>query len=229
MDWNAKIFAYCERGLDPSFWAEPLNALSNAAFLIAAGLAFRQWWPVRGQRGSWVEFGLASLVFVIGIGSFLFHTFATGWAIVADTAPIGIFMLAYLGYALRVFAGLGWLWTLPLLGAFILSLQSAEGMRCGGRACLNGSFGYLPALLALVAIGAWLGRQRHPAARAILAGAGVFAVSLAFRTLDRSICPATALFSRNPLGTHFIWHMLNATLLCLLLSAAIRHRATTSS
>ena len=35
-----KIFAYCERGLNPGFWAEPLNAISNAAFtspMISSG------------------------------------------------------------------------------------------------------------------------------------------------------------------------------------------------
>jgi len=37
MDWSAPIDLYCER-TDASFWAEPANALTNAAFLIAAAL-----------------------------------------------------------------------------------------------------------------------------------------------------------------------------------------------
>ena len=34
MDWSTPVDLYCER-LGPSFWAEPVNAFSNAAFLIS--------------------------------------------------------------------------------------------------------------------------------------------------------------------------------------------------
>src|SRR5262245_23678307 len=187
-----KIFAYCERGMNPAFWAEPLNAVSNAAFLIAAIAALMEWnryrHDLRGNDlGGGVELFLVIMLAVIGVGSFLFHTFATRWAAIADTAPIGIFMVAYLGYALRRFVGLGWLATLVGLAAFFAALSMAEGATCGGRPCLNGSVGYLPALAALGLIGAWLAYTAHPAARLILAGAAVFAVSLTLRTLDRSI------------------------------------------
>ena len=37
-----RIDAYCER-LGPAFWAEPVNALTNAAFPIAAWVAWRRW------------------------------------------------------------------------------------------------------------------------------------------------------------------------------------------
>ena len=86
MDWGVKIFNYCERGGNPAFWAEPLNAVSNAAFIIAALLATREYFSrPSGQRGI-AEAGLILLVYVIGIGSFLFHTYATRWAAIADTA-----------------------------------------------------------------------------------------------------------------------------------------------
>ena len=32
--WTRQIDIYCER-LGPGFWAEPVNALSNGAFLVA--------------------------------------------------------------------------------------------------------------------------------------------------------------------------------------------------
>jgi hypothetical protein len=82
---NARIFAYCERGLDPAFWAEPLNALSNAAFLIAAWWAWRTW--RQSLQAGQAELGLVALLAVIGAGSFLFHTFATRWAALADVIP----------------------------------------------------------------------------------------------------------------------------------------------
>ena len=41
-DPYAAVDRYCER-VDASFWSEPLNAVSNAAFLVAAGLALLAW------------------------------------------------------------------------------------------------------------------------------------------------------------------------------------------
>ena len=40
--WSTPIDLYCER-VTVSFWAEPLNALSNIAFLIAAYAALDLW------------------------------------------------------------------------------------------------------------------------------------------------------------------------------------------
>ena len=223
-----KIFAYCERGQNPAFWAEPLNAVSNVAFLIAALAALMEWQrhrhDLRGNDlGGGIELCLIALVAGIGAGSFLFHTLATRWAAIADVAPIGIFMVAYLGYALRRLAGLGWITMAAGLAVFFAALALGQSITCDGRPCLNGSVGYLPALVALALIGCGLAIKGAPAARLILAGTAVFAMSLTFRTLDRSICPATALLGGRELGTHFIWHMCNATLLYLLLRAAVRY------
>ncbi len=104
MDWS-KVYNYCERGGDPGFWAEPLNAISNGAFVIAGLIA--AWQLARSPRKDCAlfEWLMIVLVICIGIGSFMFHTYATVWAIPFDTIPISLFMLAYLGYALRRFAG----------------------------------------------------------------------------------------------------------------------------
>lgn len=225
--WTDKIYSYCERGLNPGFWAEPLNAISNTAFFIAAFAGLMLWQRHRydfsgALRRSGVELGLVVLVGVIGAGSFLFHTYATRWAVVADVVPITVFMIVYLGYVMRRFIGAGWIVTLLAVGVFMLALREADMMRCGSGPCLNGSVGYLPALAVLAGIGAWMLFTRHAAWAHILGGAALFAVSLTFRTLDRAICPQTALFSGRVLGTHFIWHTCNAMLLYLLMSAAIR-------
>jgi len=213
---DRKIFAYCERGLDPGFWAEPFNAVTNAAFIIAAVLATRIWLQApSGQRGN-VEAALIALLYIMGVGSFLFHTFATMWASLADTIPIGIFMVAYLAYALKRYVGLGWLLTFALLVVFFISLWQTSVWRCGGGPCLNGSLAYAPAFLALLAIGAVLVARRHAAGWSMVTAGLIFAVSLTARTLDREICAATSM-----LGTHFIWHMLNATLLFILMRAAL--------
>ena len=77
---NTYIDIYCERTA-PGLWAEPLNALTNLAFVVSALLLGRI--LLAGEAGarrdpvSWMFVGL---VLVIGIGSGLFHTFARRWA-----------------------------------------------------------------------------------------------------------------------------------------------------
>ncbi len=43
-----------------------------------------------------------------------------------------------------------------------------------------------------------------------------FLISLTFRTLDRDICTSL------PLGTHFIWHLMNGAMIAALLQLMIR-------
>lgn len=220
--WTGQVFAYCERGSDPGWLAEPLNAASNLMFFVAAivgGIAWQR--QPAGHRGG-VELALIGLVVCIGAGSTLFHTLATRWAGVADTAPIGLFMLAYLTYALRRFCRLPWRWTAASVAVFVASLPVASMARCGAVPCLNGSLAYLPALCALALVGAGLARARHPAAGAVITAAAIFAAALAARTADRALCPYTVIAARA-VGTHALWHVLNGVLLLVLLLAAVRH------
>jgi hypothetical protein len=165
---------------------------------------------------------LILIVVAIGTGSFLFHTLATRWAGVADTVPIGIFMVGYLAYALRRYLRLSALAVAGLTLVFVATLPAASMIRCGGGPCLNGSLAYVPALLALTAVGAALAAREHGAGRNLLLAAGLFTISLAFRTLDRAACPYTILRAAST-GTHFLWHLFNGALIYLLLDAAVRH------
>ncbi len=212
MDWSRPVDIYCER-TDSSFWAEPVNALTNAAFLIAAIITYVQW--RRAGERDWPVLALIVLVAVIGVGSFILHTVATQGAQLFDTVPIAVFIYAYLFFALRRFLGLGLVAAIALLIVFV-ALNVAEGMLVPAHA-LNGSHAYLPALAATLVIG-WLVRHR-PGGPLILAAGGTLIVSLVFRTIDNVVCPAF------PLGTHFLWHLLNAVVLYLLLRAALTARA----
>ena len=77
MNWTAPVDIYCER-LGPGFWAEPLNAVTNASFLIAAFIC----WRMAAARGRFhgMTRALILILATIGVGSFLFHTFAERWA-----------------------------------------------------------------------------------------------------------------------------------------------------
>lgn len=210
LDAWEQVNCYCERAGDPAFWAEPLNAVSNLSFLIAAlmaGIRLSRRGPADG-RG--VVMGLILLVAMIGIGSFLFHTYATLWAAAADVAPICVFVFAYTVFAYRRFVALS-VW--PALGVGLVVTAATLTM----PPYFNGSLMYVPALFILVVTGLLLSVQRHVAARSLLTAAAVFAVSLTFRTIDR----VPALCEPHHVGTHWLWHLLNGLMLYLLLRAAI--------
>jgi hypothetical protein len=234
---GATIFDYCERGRDPSFWAEPLNAVTNAAFIAAAlaGFIMAARRPAH-QRSLWHWFFVLNFI-AIGIGSFLFHTVPNLSTVQADSGPIGIFMLSYLIFAVRRFTGASWFLTSAAIAAFIGALAVALSVQCwdgrigfhlenvpaGAQArCLNGSLGYVPALTAMILTGIYLAASAHKAAPLILAGAATFTVSLACRALDQRLCEDWIVMGHR-MGTHFLWHLLNALTLFLLLAAAIRH------
>lgn len=223
MEWDAPIRAYCERS-DASFWAEPFGAASNAAFLVAAAAV--GWRAARARDGMCLTF--AGLIAVIGIGSFLFHTLAVQWAMLADVVPIALFVVAYFALALRRFLGLGVAATVPLTLAFAFAdvaltpfLESVTGLPLAPMT--NGSLDYLPAFLALLGVAACLAGRRADPARATAASlalvALLFLLSLGFRTLDRVACPVI------PIGTHWLWHLLNAAVLGELVMIALRHGA----
>ncbi|MCJ2037161.1 ceramidase [Methylobacterium sp. J-068] len=227
-DWSAPICAYCERA-DAGFWAEPVNALSNGAFLIAAALAARR--VGQGARPDLPALALSALVAVVGLGSFLFHTLAVRWSLLADVIPIALFIYGYFLLAMRRYFGLGLVAALAAtlgFSAFNLGLEPALDTLTGASTdtLTNGSIGYLPAILALAGVaagllrpqGCGLGPLRARAGRAVLRVAALFALSLAFRTLDRAVCPVW------PLGTHALWHILNAGVLYALIRIASRYR-----
>ena len=216
MDWSAAVDIYCER-TSAAFWAEPLNAVSNLAFPLAA-----LWAAVQAKRCHiaapvvWLLIGMAAL---IGLGSFLFHTFANAWSEYADTVPIWSFVALYIFTAIHRLGGVkpGRLAAIALAVAGLLSvifLAAGEGRTAPDP--LNGSGQYAPALIALVVFAALARRRHHPMRAWIAACALTFLISLVFRTVDKTACTVL------PFGTHFLWHILNAGMVGLLLQVLIR-------
>ena len=202
VDWFRAVNSYCERS-DASYWSEPLNAVSNGAFLIAAWAA----WRMAGRAGDRGGQVLAVLVGVIGIGSFLFHTHAQIWALIADVVPIQIFILVYLGLATVRFFRVPWWGGVAAAVAFVpASALLAQGIGAVVGS-LNGSVGYLPVPVLILGYAILLRRREPETARGLAVGAGMLGVSLGFRTVDQAVCGAV------PVGTHFLWHVLNALML----------------
>jgi hypothetical protein len=215
MSWSDPVDLYCER-TSAAFWAEPVNALTNAAFLLAAFAAFVQW-----RRAGGRDLPVLALILVliaIAFGSFAFHTLATRGAAYLDVIPIAVFIYGFLALALRRFLALPWLATLLALAVFFAVTRILQWLF--PPATLNGSLDYVPALAAMLLLVWFVPAGIRPAT---WLAAAVFTVSLVFRTVDQAICGAF------PLGTHFVWHVLNAAVLFVLLNAAIMHGPRTAA
>ncbi|KJZ20924.1 ceramidase domain-containing protein [Loktanella sp. S4079] len=209
------IDAYCER-LDPSYWSEPINALTNIAFIIAA---IFMWRGAQGQRMARI---LCAILFAIGCGSYLFHTHATGWAALADVVPIGVFILFYLFLVHRDILG----WSLPVAVIAMLlfvpfALVSTSALNQIPLLRISAFYWTVPILLFVYA--AVLQRQLPEVAKGFAIGGAILALSICLRSLDLIVCPAF------PIGTHFAWHCLNAVMLAWMIHVYVRAMARARS
>ncbi len=217
MDWTQQFDSYCER-TDLSFWAEPVNAATNAAFLIAAlVMALR----LRGQRLP-LAWALVAILAAIGVGSFLFHTLATAWAAMADVLPIVLFILVYLFAANRDY----WrwpLWASLLATALFIPYAAITTPLFDQLPFLRISAFYWPVPVLILIYSVALRPRLPETARGLAVGAAILVASLTFRSLDEGLCDAV------PLGTHFMWHVLNAIMLGWMIEVYRRHMARPSN
>ncbi len=211
VSWTESIDGYCER-TDPSFWSEPVNALTNLSFVVAAVVTAR----MARRAGDRSALLLAVCAGSIGVGSYLFHTLATRWSMHADVWPIRVFVLLFLVLAVvRFLRAPVWVGLAAAAGFVAVTAATIAAGRTLGLT-LNGSIGYATVPVAMAAMAALTAREDRRSSRALLAIAAVFVVSLGFRTVDRELCAAL------PLGTHFGWHLLNGVVAGTMIALYVR-------
>lgn len=213
IDWWQHIDGYCERN-DPSFWAEPLNAWSNAAFWVAAAIFAVYLVLTRGcaqpvpairdyaaqRRDLWL---LVALLIGIGAGSFCFHTFAVRWAGLLDVGFIVLWVYWYLWVsARRVLRWRAWVTAPLLLGHLALAVVLLVLTRWF-------LMSYVPTAIAAYLLALHASRFPLPGRGMLWGSAIVFTISMAFAGFDAPLCPYV------PTGTHFLWHICNAIALLL--------------
>ena len=221
MDWltqivaffSTQIDAYCER-TNSAYWSEPLNAVSNAAFLIAA---LAMWLRVRRLSLPGAELMSITLA-AIGVASYLWHTEARAWAGAADSLSILAFILIYLHAANRDYLELG-AWAAALCTAAFVPYAFALGWIFAQLPFFEISSFYWPLVPLMLVYGLAIGGRAPRTGGGLHAAAGLLTLSLIARSLDESEQLCAAL----PVGTHFLWHLLNGALLGWVIEVYRRH------
>ena len=183
---------YCER-LSHLLGPEPLNVLSNVAFLLAASFAYR---AVRSHELKSVA--LPILLSAVGIASAWWHLFHTRTGDIADTLSIFLFAcVAGVLFLYKTFSSKVRVTVFALVTTVLV--LGGEQVRW-----LNGSMPYVVVLLALGLAG-MVYAQKFPSKRlSVLLMFSTFLLALTLRSLDSALC------SFIPIGTHFLWHILVA-------------------
>lgn len=206
---SQSIDIYCER-LDVGIWAEPINAVTNFAFILAAII---MWIRCKNLVEGRV---LAFLLFSIGCGSFLFHTFAQTWAAILDVTPILIFILTYIYAANRRF--LVWSKRMSITGVILfLPYQFLVVSILSSIQFFGSSAQYVPVAILIFFYSGLLHKSKSNLSRELFVGATILSLSIFARTIDEPLCLIVSV------GTHFIWHILNAIMLAWMIEILRRH------
>ena len=209
MNLSKPIDIYCER-LDIGIWAEPINAVTNVAFILAS---IFMWLRCKNLVEGRI---LSFLLFSIGCGSFLFHTFAQTWAAILDVTAILIFILAYIFVANRRF--LAWSKMVSLIGVILFfPYQLILASILSNIQFFGSSVQYIPVAILIFIYSGLLRKSEPNLSRGLLIGATILCLSIVFRIIDEPLCSILSV------GTHFVWHILNAIMLSWMIEILRRH------
>jgi len=207
--------SYCERAGSAVLLAEPLNAVTNLFFIAAALLVaralFSQSGAGRGKTDLWL---LVFSLFAIGIGSGAWHLMPSGTTVLMDVIPITLFINIYIIAALRRLFQQSWRkvfgwWVMYTAIGVAAQIYLPPGL-------LNGTIMYIPTYATLVVMTFALANRDRESAKIFAIMTTVWSISLIFRTIDHGICPQLSI------GTHFLWHTLNALVLWRLLMVLVK-------
>lgn len=193
--WFDFVDIYCER-LDTSFWAEPINAITNLSFIVAGFFL----WRLKSPRSAL----MAILMIFIGLGSFGFHTYANRLTGLLDVLAIALYLVAFSFLIPKQWSRSSILIQLGSVLLLIVSIVLAQLL-------INYLKPAIPWLPPGIYIGAWLALliyalvtqySNTPAARFLWLAVIIFPFSLLSRQLDMPLCE-----SLGP--THWLWHLFN--------------------
>jgi Ceramidase len=215
MGYITHWYGVCERHAE-GMLSEPLNTLSNLAFLTVAVAIYRYYKSnedIALKRIYDVQV-MTFLIFIIGINSIIFHTNPTPVTELMDTIPIVMFILIYF---VSVIFRIGKCTRFQAAVCFTAFVGFSHVLVHQFPRALNDSIGYLSSMIALIVIALYLHLRARPSSQYFMLAAIIGVVSLFCRAIDKEVC------SVWPYGTHFLWHLCNATLLYILMKQIIRN------
>ncbi|MBA4274324.1 MAG: hypothetical protein C0436_01585 [Alphaproteobacteria bacterium] len=208
-------YGVCERHTE-GLLAEPLNAVSNLAFLYVAIAIYRYYKSnedIKPHR-IWDVQVMTFLIFIIGINSIIFHSHPTQMTELMDTIPIVLFIMIYF---VSVIFRIGKCTKFQAAVCLVAFVGFTHVLIHQFPRALNDSIGYLSSMIALIVIAIYLHMRARPSSQYFMLAAIIGVVSLFCRAIDREVC------SVWPYGTHFLWHSFNALLLYILMKQIIRN------
>ena len=210
-DLMQQIDGYCER-TDFTYWSEPVNAVTNLSFILAAIFMY---YRVR-DRDMPLAVVLCAITFAIGVGSYLFHTHATVWAVILDVLPIGLYILVYLYGVNTAFCGVP-KWRAAGFTALYIPYALVLTPLLEGLPFFGISNFYWTVPILIFAYAAFLRKSYPDTSFNMSAGAALLCLSISLRSIDETFCAGF------PLGTHFLWHILNGIMLGWMIETYRRH------
>lgn len=206
-----KIPTYCERSYAGSF-GEPLNLITSLLFLIAAYIAFKQTAKVSQGSRFWLQAGTL-FIGIIGVGSIAFHAAPSNITLLFDAVPIYIFLLIVLSVLLLDLTGSNVI-TSTAIALYVVCLIIVTLFVPSDF--LNGSSRHALTFMFLLLI-LFLSFMKYRIHVLGLVGAILlYAMAIVFRSIDYYVCNDLAV------GTHFLWHVLNATAAFLAIRFLVR-------
>jgi len=195
---------------------EPVNVITNIFFIVAGLMAIKKMKILGNLKPQNFDIILLSIIMMsIGIGSAFYHFKPNALTLNLDVLPIALFIHIFLiSVLLRVFKTS----ILNTLVLFILFVGAGVASEIYfDRGILNGTIMYIPTYITLLLILLALKRNKDWEYDSLLVTTFIWTASLIFRTIDAEACVQT-----HGIGTHAIWHILNAVVLYRLVSILIR-------
>ena len=191
---NLPQTVYCERTSN-SFFAEPINLVTNLAFLISAWFSYKMLKTEKLKQS--IYYFLPWFIFLIGLGSSSYHSYRNPITLLFDAIPVYIFLGLSLFLLLKKLAKNTSL-TFGLIGLFIL-LQIF--LTVNFSHLLNSSIRHIANAILLLILIVLAYRKFGKIAMELFLVFLVYAIGIFFRTIDIPVCPSFVI------GTHFLWHL----------------------
>jgi len=190
---------YCERGLATGLISEPINTITNLAFLVFGYMAYRLF----KEKGV-TNRGILMLPYLfgsIGLGSLFFHTWRNTTTVIFDAVPIYLFILFALFLLLKkLFRS-----SHAIMILFIFIIIEISLSAYVPKDLLNGSIRHVVAWVFISVVAYFAYKKYKWIIKTPLVFLLVFyAVGIFFRSMDMELC------SFIPTGTHFMWHICTA-------------------